>query len=305
MKFTLTFGLVILFTYSFAQRYRPSLNLTINETYYLATASTSTSVQGVYGRENRVDVSVAMRLAFNVTAVQDTIYLMEGSYQSIDLRITMADTTIKMTTVTSGKLDTPSLMLSKLINKPFALSMSRSGKVKSVTGINEIITGAVNSLQIRDSTKNQQVKSQFGQSFGENAIRGILEHGLVVFPDKPVSKNDSWTVGIELAAPYAMKQQTVYRLFDDSGSVYEVYGDGTMSSDTTAKPLQVNGLQMKYELTGTTLTDFKVNKATGWISEIKERQWISGNMQILDNPKIPGGMIIPMTFTTETITTDK
>ncbi len=305
MKFTLTFGFAILFTYSFAQKARPSLHLTIGETYYLTSSTTSTNVQGVNGSENRVNVSVTLRLAFKVTAIQDAVYLMDVSYQSIDMRISMADTTIKMNTVTSGKLDTPSLILLKMINKPFELAMSAKGKVKSIKHINEVITAAVNSYPIRDSTKSGQLTSQFEHSFGENAIGGILEQGLEVFPDKPVSKNEQWTVSIELRAPYPMKLQTIYRLFEETAAVYEVYGDGTMSSDTTAKPLEINGLQMKYELSGTTLTDIKVNKVTGWISDIKEKQWISGNIQILDTPKIPGGMIIPMTFTTKTTTTDQ
>ena len=304
MKFTLTFGFVILFSYSFAQKTRPSLNLTIGETYYLTSASTSTSIQGVNGMENRVNVSATLRLAFKVKSVQDTVYLMDVSYRSIDMRISMADTTIKMNTAMFGKLDTPSLMLSKMINKPFELTMSTKGKVKSITRINEIITTAVNNFTLKDTLKSRQVLSQFEQSFGENAVRGLLERGLAVFPDKPVSKNERWTIGIELAAPYPMKLQTVYRLFDDSASVYEVYGDGTMSSDTTAKPLEINGVPVKYNLNGTTLTDITVNKATGWISEIKERQWVSGNIQISDNPKIPGGMIVPMTYNTEITTTD-
>ena len=305
MKFTLTFGFVIFFTYSFAQNIRPSLHLTIGETYYLTSASNSTNMQGVNGRENRVNVSATLRLAFKVTAVEDTLYLMDASYQSIDMRITMADTTIKMNAITSGKLDTPSSMLSKMINKPFELAMSARGKVKSIKQINVVITAAVNSFPIRDSTKSTQVMSQFEQSFGENAVRGILEQGIAVFPDKPVSKNTQWTNNIYPATPYPMKLQTVYRLFDESGAVYEVYGDGTMSSDTTAKPLEINGLPMKYEFSGTALTDIKVNKATGWISEINEREWISGDIQILDTPKTPGGMIIPMTFATETTITNK
>ena len=305
MKFTLTFGFVILFSYSFAQKTRPSLNLTIGETYYLTSASTSTNIQGVNGMENRVNVSATLRLAFKVKSVQDTVYLMDVSYRSIDMRISMADTTIKMNTAMFGKLDTPSLMLSKMINKPFELTMSTKGKVKSITRINEIITTAVNNFTLKDTLKSRRVLSQFEQSFGENAVRGILEQGIAVFPDKPVSKNTQWTNNIYPATPYPMKLQTVYRLFDESGAVYEVYGDGTMSSDTTAKPLEINGLPMKYEFSGTALTDIKVNKATGWISEINEREWISGDIQILDTPKTPGGMIIPMTFATETTITNK
>jgi hypothetical protein len=61
---------------------------------------------------------------------------------------------------------------------------------------------------------------------------------------------------------------------------------------------------MTYEINGTLLSDIKVNKATGWISEVKLKQLLKGNIEILDNPKMAGGMTIPVIFNSEVITTD-
>jgi hypothetical protein len=50
--------------------------------------------------------------------------------------------------------------------------------------------------------------------------------------------------------------------------------------------------------------DFIVNKKSGWIVEARINQDVKGTAQIKDNPKIPGGMSIPMSIKGETEITD-
>ncbi|WPU95464.1 hypothetical protein SNE25_08000 [Mucilaginibacter sabulilitoris] len=47
------------------------------------------------------------------------------------------------------------------------------------------------------------------------------------------------------------------------------------------------------------------NIATGWISESKTKQMISGTVEIKDNTKVPGGITFPMSVVNESVTTDK
>jgi hypothetical protein len=78
-----------------------------------------------------------------------------------------------------------------------------------------------------------------------------------------------------------------------------------MATDSNAKPSEINGIPMRYQLEGTTLTDIKLDKKTGWIIELNLKQLMEGNIEVKDNPKLPGGMTIPMSFTTEITTTGK
>ena len=62
---------------------------------------------------------------------------------------------------------------------------------------------------------------------------------------------------------------------------------------------------MIYKLNGSLITDIKIDKNTGWINEVKLKQIMKGSIEIQDNPQLPGGMTIPMTFNTDVLTTDK
>lgn len=306
MKYFLNFLLLlVILTPCSAQKFMPSLNLAKGSSYNLNSNATSEIVQSVNGQENKVNLSVSFGMTFKVVAITDAAYNLEASYQSLDMSLHIASQTLEFDSKKNDPLDTPSSIIASLMNKPFNIILSKSGRVKSVENIEKMIAAAFNSFPGIDSAKKARIKSQFLQSFGANSFTSSLEMGTAIFPGKPVSKNDTWTINTGTEVPYKAGIQTTYELIDATGDVYQIHGDGVLVSDKDAKALEVNGLPMKYELNGTTLTDIKINKATGWITEIKVRQLMSGNIQILDNPKIPGGMTIPMTFNTQITTTGK
>jgi len=297
--------LLILFAPCQAQQYKPALHLVKGDTYYMVSTGNSAVVQSVNGKENKVNIAMSFKMAFKVTAIRDSVYDMEVSYQSLEMKLDVANTTIDMDSKKKDSTDIPSSIIAAMMNKPFNITLTKSGKIKSVDNIEKMIMGVFDNFPKIDTAKKAQIKKQFLQSFGANTFKGSLETGTAIFPATAVSKNDKWTVNTNLESPAKATVQTIYQLVDVTADFYQIHGDGTMVSDTSSKPLEINGLPMKYNLSGTTLSDIKVSKTTGWISEIKLRQLMSGSIQILDNPRVPGGMIIPMTFNTEMSTTNK
>ncbi len=304
MKYPLSLLLlIVVLTPCRAQKFKPALHLTKGDTYYLASTGTSAIVQSISGHENKVNITLSFSMAFKVTDVIDSVYKMEVRYQSLAMKIGMADTTIDMDSKKNSILDVPSSLIAAMMDKPFNILLTKSGKVKSVENIEKMINGVIDGFPQIDTAKKRQIKKQFMESFGANTFKGILETGTAIFPEAAVAKSDTWTVNTSVEAPAKASLQTIYQLVDVTGDFYQIHGDGTLVSDKDAKPAEVNGLLMKYELSGTVLTDIKVNKQTGWISEVNVRQLMSGNIQISDNPKMPGGMTIPMTFNTVVSTT--
>ena len=286
-----------------AQQYKLGLNLAKGSTYYLASNGISTIMQSVNGRQNKVNLVLAFKIAFKVIGVMDTVYNMEVSYQSLDMKINMADTTIEMDSKKNSVLDVPSSIVAAIMNKPFNITLSKTGKIRSVENFEKMINGVFDGFTKIDSNKKQQIKRQFMQSFGVSSFKDILEMGTAIFPQKAVAKNDTWIINSSVDAPAKANLQVIYQLIDATGNLYQVHGDGTMVSDKGAPPAEVNGMPMKYNLNGSMLTDVMINKNTGWISEVNLKQLMSGNILIPDNPRVPGGMTIPMTFNTEVTTT--
>ena len=304
MKYILNLLLLfVVLTPCLAQKYKPVLHLAKGNTYYLASTGTSAIVQSMSGHENKVNITLSFSMAFKVTDVLDSVYKMEVRYQSLAMKIRMADTAIDMDSKKNSVLDVPSSLIAAMMDKPFNILLTKGGKVKSVENIEKMINGAVDGFPQIDTAKKRQIKKQFMESFGANSFKGILETGTAIFPGTAVAKTDKWTVNTDVEAPAKANLQTIYQLVDVTGDFYQVHGDGTLVSDQDAKPAEVNGLPMKYDLSGTVLTDIKVNKRTGWISEANVKQLMSGNVVISDSPKMPGGLTIPMTFNTVVSTT--
>ncbi|SHN08474.1 DUF6263 family protein [Mucilaginibacter sp. OK098] len=292
-------------SYCNAQKFKPALNLTKGNTYYLTTNATSAIVQTMSGQQNTVNLAFNFRMAFKVISIADTVYNMEVSYQSLSMKMDMGGNTLDLDSKKNDPQDVPSSIIAAMMNKPFNLEMTKTGKIKSVQNIDKMVSEAIKSFPQIDSTKKEQVKAQFMQSFGPNAFKGSIEMGTAIFPDIPVAKEDKWTVKTQLESPAKATVTITYQLADIIEGTYLIHGEGSMVTDKNTEPAHINGLPIKYNLNGSLISDIRVDKATGWISEVKLKQAMMGDMQILDNPQVPGGMTIPMTFNTDVNTTGK
>src|ERR1700722_12160802 len=110
--------------------------------YYLQSTTVSTAVETVRGTENKVNTTISFRIAFKVTSAADTCYTLEAHYQSLSMKIRLADTTLTMNSGTDSKTDTPSRMMAKIINKPFIIKMTSGGKVKTIESPDKLIASA-------------------------------------------------------------------------------------------------------------------------------------------------------------------
>jgi len=299
MKSILVFCLLLPFFYVKAQKNRPLLHLMRGQTYYLESNDTSTSLQSIGGKENKVNTIIYFRTAFSITGITDTLYSLETRYQSLAMKIKLADTTLNMSSEVIIKPDTPSMIMARIVNKPFIVTITSGGKVRSIKNLDKLIAGAFSDFPSIDSVKKKKVTDQFVQAFGEGAVKGLLEMGIAVLPAKPIAKYDRWLLNSMISSPASAQVHTSYQLIDQTPDFYFIRGEGTITSEKASKPGDLNGMPATYDLNGSLLNEIKIDQKTGWIIEIKLKQLIEENIEILDNPKIPGGMTVPMMFTTD------
>jgi hypothetical protein len=292
-------------SYCNAQKFKPQLNLSKGSTYYLTTNATSVINQTISGQQSSMNLGFSFKMAFKVTGIADSVYNMEVSYQSLSMKMEMPGSTVNLDSKKNDPQDIPSSIIAGMMNKPFNLEMTKTGKIRSVQNIDKMVAAALNNFPQIDSVKKDQVKEQFMQSFGPNAFKGSIEMGTAIFPGIPVAKEDKWTVNTMLQSPAKAAVAINYQLTDIIEGLYLIHGDGTLTTDKNAEPTVINKMPVKYDLHGSIISDIRVDRVTGWISEVKLRQVMMGNLQILDTPAIPGGMTIPMTFDTDAMTTNK
>jgi len=277
-----------------AQKYKPALNLVKGNTYYTNSTVTSAITQTYNGQDVNIAIDMAAKTAFNVTDVKDSIYNMQVSYQSISLKVVSPNGTVEMNSDSKDTKDISSTFLAGMVNKPFSVTVTKTGRVLEVKNIENIINAIFSNLPQVDEAQKAQMKAQFMQSFGETAFKGNLEQTLAIYPSIKVAKNDSWIIKTSMQSVMSANLVSTYQLQDVTDAYYQIHGDAKVTSAVTTTPAQINGMPVKYDLSGTIITDIKADKKTGWVIEEKLRQDIGGNVNILDNPKVPGGMQLPM-----------
>lgn len=304
MKIVLSFFLLlIILAPCEAQKVKPALNLVKGNTYYTVSTVTSSVVQSYNGQDVTIAVDMNVKTAYKVIDVKDTIYNMQVSYASIAMKIASPNGTVEMNSDKKDNNDVSSNFLAAMTNKPFAVTITKSGHVLEVKNIENIINSIFTSLPQVDETQKAQLKAQFMQSFGESAFKGNVEQTLAIYPSVKVSKGNSWVINTTLRSVMAANISTTYQLQDITGDYYQIHGDAKITTANSDNVSQINGMPVKYDLSGTLTTDIKADKKTGWVIEEKLKQDVSGNINIQDNPKIPGGMKVPMKIHSDISTT--
>lgn len=305
MKFPLIGLLLFAVSYCAAQKFKPALNLTTGKTYYMVSKSSSTIAQLLNGQGNGFNTEATYKMAFKVIEAIDTAYNMEVSYQSISLKLQGSGVSVEMDSQKNDPQDIPSTMMAAMTNKPFKITITKKGRITAIENIERMINGVFDNFQQIDTAKRQQVKGQLMKFLGADALKGTIEAETAIFPDKAIAENDKWSVKTSLESPVKTNVLTNYQLTSVAGNYYQVYSEGTMATDKDTKPVLINGLSISYYLSGTTISYITIDKATGWISQVKSKQAMKGTMRIPDDPQVPGGMTIPLTVSTDIVTTDK
>lgn len=306
MKYLLSlFLLFSIFAPCKSQSIKLSLNLTKGNTYYMGGTSASSIIQTINGQENEIGVRLIYRIAFKVINIIDTIYTMEVRYQTMDMKITVGTKIIEMDSKRNDPHDVPSSVVSAMMNKPFTVLLSKSGKIQSISNVEKMVSGVMDDFPQINGAKKEQLKNQFLQTFGGNAFKGNLEMETAIYPMVAVTQMDKWTVNTKLQGAVKVNVKTVFHLTSVKNGYYGIHGDGKIVTENEFKTGQLNGLPVRYNISGTSISDIKVDKITGWITETKLTQIMKGDIAILNNPRVPGGMQIPMAFTTQVVTTNK
>lgn len=289
-------------SHCYSQKFKPALNLVKGNTYYLTSNASSTIIQTVSGQQSTVNLSFSFNMAFKVLNLTDSVYNMEVSYNWLIMKMDLAENSIDLDSKKNDPQDLPSTMLAAMMNKPFNLEMTRTGRIKSVTNIEKMINSALQNIPGADSVKKAQFIAQFMQSFGPNAFKGSVEMGTAIFPATPVAKGESWTVNTKLMSPTQTTVSVNYQLADVIANTCFIHGDGTLITDAGATPVSINNITVKYNLKGSVISDIRIDKTTGWINSSKLKQVMMGDMQFADSPSLPGGMTVPISFNTDVTT---
>ncbi len=294
MKKILALLIIIMYSiHCLAQKEQIELNLIKGQTYRQNMVADMLTGQNAGGQEITIKMQISGKTAYKVLNVIDSIYDIEVKYESLAMKMEMPSGGMIMDSEKENPEDVFSKVLAVMKNHPFQIKISKSGKVIDVKNI-ENLFNAFNDFPDLPAVQKEQIKKQLSDSYGEKSFKNNLEMSMSIFPAKPVSKGDRWTIKSQFESVSSAKTETTYELKEITSDYYLLTSVAKITTSDNDNYVERNGIQMKSDLNGSSNAEIKIDKKTGWIISSKTNQQISGSTTIKGNDMIPGGMTLPM-----------
>ncbi|HEY5462043.1 MAG TPA: DUF6263 family protein [Hanamia sp.] len=288
--------LLLLFVPVRAQKVNLSLNLKKGETYTQVQDSKSTVTETINGQTMNIGMSVHGKTTYLIQDLNDKYYMMEVNFRNLNMEMELPQGSVEFSSSKNDTSDIVSTLLSEMTNKPFYIKMTRTGKIDQVNGLDSLFHDIFKKFPQLSEAKKQQLKTQLMKAFGEKGMKGSIEMVTAIFPEGPVSKGDKWIIHTQLESAMSADLVSTFVYEGSKDSTFIIHGDGKIQTANKDAYIETNGMPIKYDLAGTMTSEITVDKNTGWIVNAKVNQEINGNADVKDNPKMPGGLVIPMSI---------
>lgn len=271
---------ILLFGASHAQNHNVSLNLKTGDTYYQTSVSNATIHQVIDGADFDMSTTIAGVISFKVLGATDSLYELQTSYDSLAMVIKMPQ---GVTTFSSSGSDNLfSMILSQMKGHPFTVQMFKTGAIKSVSGIEELVEKAISGVAALPAQQVAQIKQQLLQAYGEKSFKGSFETVTNILPGKQVGLNEKWEVVTNMESMMAAKRSTTYTLTGVDANYFTIEGTTTVQTEDKDAYMQIAGSTPKYNLKGKATSKFIVDKKTGWVLKATADDIASGNVEMKD-----------------------
>lgn len=301
---TLVLSLLVL-TSCHAQQVDLSLKLESGKIYKQIMDAEATIIQEFNGQKINLIMTVKGTMSYLVKTVNDSYYDMEVRYESLSMTMKIPQATMEFNSEKNDIQDIFSRILASMKNKPFNIKMTKHGKISEVKNIDRLIEKVILEFPQVPESQRIQLKAQLTKAYGEEAFKGNIEMGTAIFPEKPVSKGDSWIIKTKLESGMSADMTSTYNFVEKTPEFYLITGDSKIKTADKESFLESNGVKMKYDLTGTMTSKIKIDKNTGWIIEAMINQNIAGDAFMMENPQMPNGMKIPISMLNNMIIKNK
>jgi len=287
-----------------AQYIKLGLNLTRGQTYYLISTTNAAVTQTYQGQPHTTNSIINSRIAFKVIGIRDTLYDMEVKYENLSLKMKFPGGDMTYSSDRADPTDPSSSILFSFKNKPLAAVITKSGNLVSITGISQIFENIINRFPGLDANQKAQIRTMMNQSFGEQAFRSSFDMAVAIFPAVPVRKGAYWTSDTQLITAGQTNVHSIYQLSDITDTFYQIHVSSTITYADKDKFIETNGMPVRNNLNGGMLADLVIDKTTGWVKQSSITQSITGTTEVKDNPKMPGGSVMPVNMKNEIVVTD-
>lgn len=175
----------------------------------------------------------------------------------------------------------------------FEMTMNADGKILSVKGSDNMFDKILSSLPESMNGNKDQMKEIMKQYAGEDALKESFK-SFRMYPDHPIGVGSEWKNNFKMEM-LGLQMFNTYTLNALSSNNAVITCGSKMVNDSTAKPMEMMGMEMRYNLSGDQSGMMTVNTINGLLSKADLTQKISGRME-MSGGQLSTPMNFPMTM---------
>jgi hypothetical protein len=181
------------------------------------------------------------------------------------------------------------------LNEYYSFTLSPLGKISDVKvpeGLAEKVQKILESL---GGAQMQVGSAAAGASVSAEGFQKTMEGMLLTFPDGGAEVKKPWEEKSKTNQMIAFNVMAKYELVNASKEVNEIKVTAQISQDPDSPPMEMQGMNITYELLGAKEGTLFLDAETGLVNTTETTTSISGTISI-DSPQLPSPMSIPMTI---------
>ncbi len=189
-----------------------------------------------------------------------------------------------------------SQMFKNMSGAEFVVKLSNKGEIVAIEGFDKMLEKMFSAME--DPELAKAMGDMMKNFMSEDKLKEMNSGMFAAFPDGAVSIGDMWDDIISLGgADMPIDVDTTYMLKErkDGTAVLGVTSKMDMGNEDS-KLIEIEGMKMNMQLTGTQNGTMKLDEATGWVIGGETTMSFSGSVKLLPNEHMPEGMTIPMTI---------
>ena len=270
----------------------------VGDEYVMAQSTKQVLKQMVMGTEQKGENDYAGEMKLKVVQITNEGAKIEMQFVKLKSRsVSIMGEMVMDSEVTDDQVQNK--MLKAMMNKPFFVSLNKSGEVSNVEGAEKLWSdlGSVN-MDDQSAAKAKQILEQF---MDNSALKSNIEQAMVHYSKDKVQEGDKWNSMNEFPMEFPIKADNSWSLVSFNSGTAKVNADGIFTTTDKDKTIDLpNGIKAKVDLNGAQQVKSRVDIKTGWATDIQIHSELKGKMILLAGGMLPENMDVPMEIVTDT-----
>ncbi len=185
--------------------------------------------------------------------------------------------------------------LGAMVGKSIQVKYSTLGEIVEVNGTDAMFESILSELSAGNEGMKEQMKAMLAESFTGDAMKQMIDAGAIIFPEKAINVNDSWSSNKTMKNQVVLNVISTYNVKSIENELANIAVASTIATPADSK-LKMMGTEMQFTMFGTQEGNSIIDLKTGLTTESNAKQNLSGSI----TANMGGQTLnIPMTIVSE------